>query len=373
MIENSSNYIEADPNLKRLQITDKFSISRKTTYWLLQAGGWSVLAILNMAVLALVHKLSLAHFLLLIYLALAGVAITHIFRNIISRGKWVDKPLKEVAKRAVPGGFLAGAGVYICYWCAAYFTGQTNREVDIFLNVLLGSLEMTGIVYGWFLIYFIVHIFGNYKKAEIEALIWEAAVKDFELKTLKSQLNPHFMFNAMNSIRALIEENPERAKTALTKLSNILRYSLKIERTETVSLSDEMQIIYDYLDLEKIRFEERLSYKIDISPDSAGVEIPPMMVQTLVENGIKHGISKLTEGGTIEISSHIEDSFLHLCVKNTGVLLKDVAKYSEGIGINNTRHRLMLLYGEKATLELNNLADKYVSAEIHIPLGGINR
>ncbi|MDP4116270.1 MAG: histidine kinase [Bacteroidota bacterium] len=373
MFKNSSNFIEADTNLKLLQITSTFSISRAKAYWLLQITGWCLVSILNMAVLALVHKMNFPHFLLLSFLAFAGIAFTHLFRNIIKKEKWVDLSLRKVAFRVIPGSFLTGAAIYLCYFAIAYFTGLTNREVNIFLNILLGSLEITGIVFGWFLIYFIVHILGNYKKAEIEALIWEAAVKDFELKTLKSQLNPHFMFNAMNSIRALIEENPERAKTALTKLSNILRYSLKIERTETVSLADEMQIIYDYLDLEKMRFEERLGYKIDISPESASVEIPPMMVQTLVENGIKHGISKLPEGGEIEINSYIEDSFLHLCVKNTGIFVKDVAKYSEGIGINNTRHRLMLLYGEKATLELNNTADNIVSAEIHIPLGGINR
>jgi LytS/YehU family sensor histidine kinase len=100
------------------------------------------------------------------------------------------------------------------------------------------------------------------------------------------------MFNAMNSIRALIEEDPQNAKDAITKLSNLMRYTLKIERTETVSLAEELKTIQDYLDLEKIRFEERLNYKIKSTPEADRVEIPPMMVQTLVENGIKHGISK---------------------------------------------------------------------------------
>jgi LytS/YehU family sensor histidine kinase len=114
--------------------------------------------------------------------------------------------------------------------------------------------------------YFSVHLFENYKRVEIESLIWEAAVKDFELKTLKSQLNPHFMFNAMNSIRALIEEDPENAKAALTRLSNILRYSLKMERNETVPLEEEIQTVNDYLALEAVRFEERLNYELVIDP-----------------------------------------------------------------------------------------------------------
>ena len=160
----------------------------------------------------------------------------------------------------------------------------------------------------WSLIYFAIHYFENLKKAEIETLIFEAAVKDFELKTLKAQLNPHFMFNAMNSIRALIEEDPQNAKDAITKLSNLMRYTLKIERTETVSLAEELKTIQDYLDLEKIRFEERLNYKIKSTPDADRIEIPPMMVQTLVENGIKHGISKITAGGEVDVDAKVSGS-----------------------------------------------------------------
>ena len=159
------------------------------------------------------------------------------------------------------------------------------------------AFRLTSTILLWTLIYFAVHYFENYKQVQIESLIWEAAVKDFELKTLKSQLNPHFMFNALNSIRALIDLDPKNAQTAVTKLSNILRYSLKMERIETVSLGEEMQAVADYLALESVRFEERLKYTVDIDPKAVSFEIPPMMIQTLVENGIKHGISKRTERG----------------------------------------------------------------------------
>jgi two-component system, LytTR family, sensor kinase len=156
----------------------------------------------------------------------------------------------------------------------------------------IGIVNTGSIVFLWSLIYFSVHFFENYKRAEIESYIWEAAVKDFELKTLKSQLNPHFMFNAMNSIRALIEEDPESAKNALTRLSAYFDILLKMERSETVPLEEEIQTVKDYLALEEIRFEERLKYNLNIDPKSLKIEIPPMMIQTLVENGIKHGISK---------------------------------------------------------------------------------
>jgi LytS/YehU family sensor histidine kinase len=215
-----------------------------------------------------------------------------------------------------------------------------------------------------------VHFFQNYKKVEIEALIWEAAVKDFELKTLKSQLNPHFMFNALNSIRALIEEEPASAKIAVTKLSNILRYSLRIEKSETVTLEDEMQTVVDYLDLEKIRFEERLNYSIKLEEKAARTEIPPMMVQTLVENGIKHGISKITDGGKIFVNSFVEDSKLHIQISNTGQLSEEDLKNATGFGIQNTKHRLNLLYGETGSFKINNINKKEVFAEVIIPTGG---
>ncbi len=220
------------------------------------------------------------------------------------------------------------------------------------------------------MIYFSVHFFQNYKKVEIEALIWEAAVKDFELKTLKSQLNPHFMFNALNSIRALIEEDPASAKTAVTKLSNILRYSLRIEKSETVTLADEMQTVVDYLDLEKIRFEERLNYSLEIDEVAAKIEIPPMMIQTLVENGIKHGISKRTDGGKISICSFIEDSKLHIRILNTGLFNEEDLKYATGFGIQNTKHRLSLLYGETGIFQIKNTTQNEVLAEVIIPTGG---
>jgi LytS/YehU family sensor histidine kinase len=205
---------------------------------------------------------------------------------------------------------------------------------------------------------------------EIESLIWEAAVKDFELKTLKSQLNPHFMFNAMNSIRALIEEDPENAKAALTRLSNILRYSLKMERNETVPLEEEIQTVTDYLALEAVRFEERLNYELTIDPRSVNIEIPPMMIQTLVENGIKHGVTKRTAGGKITVNSKMNGTFLIIQIKNSGQIDENALRHSKGFGIDNTKQRLNLLYGDKAIFTIKNESPDVVLAEIKIPIGG---
>jgi len=174
----------------------------------------------------------------------------------------------------------------------------------------------------------------------------------------------------MNSIRSLIEEDPESAKVALTKLSNILRYSLKMERAGSVLLSEEIEAVKDYLDLEKMRFEERLKYSININSEAGRVEIPPMMIQTLVENGIKHGISKKTEGGEIMIESKVENSNLLIEIRNIGYLEDDALKNSKGFGVANTKHRLNLLFGEKASFSLTTENENIVLAKLIIPIGG---
>lgn len=148
----------------------------------------------------------------------------------------------------------------------------------------------------WFLIYIVYHYLEN-RKDQLDRLKLESTVKELELKTIKSHINPHFIFNSLNSIRALVDENPERARTAITELSNILRSSMQAEKSETVSLQRELDIVTDYLALEHMRFEERLKVELDIDQDTLTQQVPPMMLQTLVENSIKHGISKLVNGG----------------------------------------------------------------------------
>ena len=128
----------------------------------------------------------------------------------------------------------------------------------------------------------------------------EALVKELELKTIKSHINPHFIFNALNSIRALIDENPSRASNAITELSNILRSSMQAEKLETVPFEKELNIVKDYLALEHIRFEDRLKIEYEIDEDTLDQPVP-MMLQTLVENAIKHGIGKQINGGVVKI------------------------------------------------------------------------
>ena len=221
----------------------------------------------------------------------------------------------------------------------------------------------------WLLIYLVWHYINKNRNDQLDKLRLEAMVKSLELKTIKSHINPHFIFNAHNGIRALIDENPQRAREAITQLSNILRSSMQVEKMETVSLKQELDIVADYLALEHMRFEERLQITMDIEPATLQQPIPPMMLQTLVENAIKHGISKSISGGKIFISSRFLNDRHEIIIQNTGQLgIAGSNGVDEGFGIVSTKQRLNLLYQGQAQFEIRQLPAGIVESRITLPI-----
>ncbi len=256
--------IESLPGINLLTKNNYWKIEKNRTkfYWLSQFGGWLLFSIINIIVIASYEGITIQRISLWLLLGLLGISFTHFLRSIIKKNGWLNLSPKKIIMRVLVSSLIVGTIMFAITHGLNVAFNITDLSKFKLVTPFVAVFNLSSVVLVWCLIYFSVHYFENYQKAEIEALIWEAAVKDFELKTLKSQLNPHFMFNAMNSIRALIEENPEVAKNAITKLSNILRYSLKIERNETVPFEEEMKTVEDYLALETVRFEERLKFKI---------------------------------------------------------------------------------------------------------------
>jgi LytS/YehU family sensor histidine kinase len=199
----------------------------------------------------------------------------------------------------------------------------------------------------------------------VDRLTLEKTVKELEVNTIKSHINPHFIFNSLNSIRALVDENPERARTAITELSNILRSSMQVEKMETVPLEKELDIVKDYLALEHMRFEERLKIEMDIDEDTLQQPVPPMMLQTLVENAIKHGISKNIRGGTVKVISQFRNNDHEMIVQNTGHINGE--RNENGFGIRSTEDRLRFMYFGKASFEIINLEGNMVQSKVTIP------
>ncbi len=218
----------------------------------------------------------------------------------------------------------------------------------------------------WLLLYMVWHFVEKNRKDQVDKLTLEKTVKELELKTIKSHINPHFIFNSLNSIRALVDENPERARTAITELSNILRSSMQAEKMETVPLHKELDLVNDYLALEQMRFEERLKVEMRIDEDTLEQPVPPMMLQTLVENAIKHGVSKQINGGFIRICSDFKGNNHELVVQNSGHLNGDIN--ADGFGIKSTQDRIRFLYHGKASFEIKNIDGEMVESKVIMPV-----
>jgi LytS/YehU family sensor histidine kinase len=163
-----------------------------------------------------------------------------------------------------------------------------------------------------------------------------------------------------------VDENPQRARKAITELSSILRSSMQADKSESVVMEREFNIVKDYLALENMRFEDRLRIEYDVEPETLQLPVPPMMLQTLVENAIKHGISKQIAGGVVRVSSVVRNNFHELSVQNTGYLNGHVNK--DGFGLSSTTDRLTLLYGNKAKFEIRQATPTMVEAIVQIPL-----
>jgi sensor histidine kinase YesM len=210
------------------------------------------------------------------------------------------------------------------------------------------------------------------RQKEVEKLAAENNAKELELINLRSQLNPHFLFNALNSIHSLAMMKKDTASDAVLLLSDLMRYTLNYEKRDVVPLSEEMEVVEKYLQLEKIRFGKKLNAELDISDATLDLKIPPIIVQTLVENAIKHGLKESTEGVFIRINTQIKEDFLTINVINSGRLKKENPSVSEpknsGIGVENTRRRLQMIYGERAIFDLQNLNEKEVIATLKLPI-----
>ncbi len=335
-------------------------------YWILQLGGWFAW-MLNEAVL---YTNQYGWHWAWLYAALANISLaiflTHQYKNIIKVNSWQDLPLFTMLRNhfiilCLMAACLVGLNLPI----DQYLLGE-NFEVQIspfiITQYLFNFMKPLAI---WMLIYFFFQYSKKQLVMERENNQLERAIQETEGKVLRAQMNPHFVFNALNSIRALITEDPAKAKKGINQLSKLLRSSLLTERKKTISIAEELDTILDYLNLEKIRYEERLAWKVEVSKEIHQAQIPPMLLQTLVENAIKHGIAHSAKEGIIFIKGEKKDDLIHLEVINPGHLKQ--GGESSGIGLINSQNRLHLLFGETAHIDLKPLDKNHVLASVTIP------
>lgn len=338
------------------------------TYWLCQIAYWFFWSgTVLFFVLAYGREGRPAWKFVLIFGACAAFAIlyTHGYRAYIRRKGWLALSLWRVVPRAILASAIIGVAITIpeaALWFVLLGRG-TVQEILGWLPNALGGWSFD--VFAWGLMYSRVKQYRRVRQLEVEKLQLAVAAKDAQLQALVSQINPHFLFNCLNSLRALIVENPRAARDMVTALSSLLRYSLQAGRAMTVPLKAEIEMVETYLQLESIRFEERLSSHTDSAPETLQIQVPAMLVQSLVENGVKHGIEKRKSGGEVRIASWLQNGSLKIRVTNPGQLAASAD--STQIGLENARERLRLLYGDSASLILHNVGTDSVAAEISIP------
>jgi LytS/YehU family sensor histidine kinase len=189
------------------------------------------------------------------------------------------------------------------------------------------------------------------KTANLEARLAEA-----RLKTLEAELHPHFLFNTLHAISTLLHTDPEAADRMISRLSDLLRLTFDRSGAAEIPLKEELEYLQKYLQIEQIRFQDRLSMKFDIDPETLDIEVPRLILQPLVENAIKHGISPRSGAGLVQVSAKREDQTIWIEVRDNGVGLSSnaLARFNSGVGLSNTRARLDCLYGQAHRLEFTD-------------------
>lgn len=290
------------------------------------------------------------------------VIVTDAYRRIIHRQDWLALPPARMFLVVLAGYSLLLAAYMLLAYVSFFFKIGGVYYASTILGALAGGSRYIAI---WLLAFHLYH----YAR---QTASQRAAIAEAKLARLSNDLNPHFLFNALNGIRALTREDPARARDSIDRLSALLRYALTRSSQASVQLEDEIVIIREYLALEKIRFEERLTVTWDLPGEYTDCVLPPLSLHTLVDNALKHGIALLPEGGTVEISLRKTSSDWIFTVRNpcfskTQPGTRVSAQKNTGTGIPNLQQRLKLQYGNNAHLTFQRTNSSAV-ATLTIPL-----
>ena len=353
-------------------------MSRTRAYWLCQIAGWSLPGGIDLFshsenwAPGEVHITALAW---VVYTAI-GIGCTHALRTYVKRQKWAHLPLSQLVPRGLVASIALGALATACKVALSAFgllrIPAHSRADPPFVWGALGDMILMGC---WVAIYFGVHAAWNYRQAEIDRWKLMAKAETARLEALKLQLNPHFFFNSLTSVRALISEAPGRAKKMIARLARLLRKTLKTSDQTTVTLQEEIEGTKTYLELEKIRLEDRLDWTINASEAALKQSVPHMLIRTLAENAVRRGIGGRPSGGTVRIRGNVTESGDHsgkqtLClrVESPGALGDDASDEGGDVGLKNARERLRLLFGEAASLRLRACGPETVAAVAKYPV-----
>jgi two-component system LytT family sensor kinase len=339
------------------------SRDERRLFWTLQAAGWGIFfGAMFLAGIAqwplgytLVRKSSLM---------IIGFALTVVLRL----------PYRAMRRRDAPLALIAVVGVTLSTLAAAIWMAMYNLVMSLYLHRAANFPDFTNTIYyafvliAWSALYYGVPSIRAQAADRERLLKVEALAQQARLRALRLQLNPHFLFNTLNAISTLIaEQRGAEANRMLARLSDFLRMTLESNESDEIPIAEEIDFARRYLDIERSRFGERLHVDIAVAPGAGTALVPPMILQPLVENAVRHAILPNERGGTVAIRADRVDDWLTIGVDDDGPGIDAAAGSGSGIGLNNIRQRLMQMYGERSELRLSRSVRGGLAVSIRLP------
>lgn len=298
-----------------------------------------------------------------------GILATHLLHVLSLRHRWDRLPLRRLAPLVMLSCMALASSISVLMNGIRWLIVGPGFGVRIVGQGLLKEMVSTTLVSlfllgAWAALYYACQAFTRLHQIEVSTLRNDAAMKDARLQTIATQLNPHFLFNSLNTVRALIEENPKQARDAVTQLSLVLRASLSSSDHKLIPLRDELAAVNALVDLELARYGDRLRVEREVGEGCEKALVPPLLLVTLVENAVKHGVAAKLGPGFLRYEAWVEQPGLCLRVVNSGTLA-DNWQTKGGMGLAHSRERLALLFGDDATMTIKQDAE---SVEVSIIL-----
>jgi two-component system LytT family sensor kinase len=375
----------------------RLPVSKRTLLiWALSFGVWTFIALIASvsahqfqgtanAPVSLIKTLAIEFSQILTYAPLTPLVFAFALRFPVQPGNWARRFLVHLA-----GGLLFTAAHVIlrgmtpyAFWnsqvrdwapAVGVWQGQFQIQWRALETMFFNSFvdDIVAVYVPIVLIAFAVSYHQRFRERDLRTSQLEAQLAKAHLHALKSQLQPHFLFNTLHSISALMLTDAMAADRMMSRLSDLLRMSLESDRAQITTLSRELEFVNGYLEIEKVRFEDRLTVVLDIAPETLDAQVPHLLLQPLVENAVRHGVARLPSGGEIRITTSHNDCSLYLRIRDNGPGLIDAAEVQskDGLGLGATRERLRTLYGNDQEIDVRNAVDGGVEVHVRIPFRG---
>lgn len=327
--------------------------NRNLLFWSLHAIGWAGYGI-SQYMGALLWGKPIEYTQVILISSVGGFIASAPLRY-VCRWLW-GRPLKIMIPVALAVAYLV-ALIWRVPVIWAYLRYDPNYNVPFWIDLFGNGIYGTYLIAGWMGLYFGVKYYESMQTQREAALKASTLAQEAQLKMLRYQLNPHFLFNTLNAISTLILDNRNStANSAVTGLSEFLRYTLDQDPMKKVTVAQEIEALDLYLHIEKMRFGERLTIEFAIEDSATDVLMPSLLLQPLIENAVKYAVSPREEGGRIRIGAHLTGGTLQLEVSDDGPGLKDAARLTNGrgVGIRNTCERLRVLYADRGQVSVSN-------------------